>query len=191
MGCITHHCIQVNPIQLRRTRAKYILGASIEIPSYELPNDDQYLKGLPSKLVDIAAASIARKSDDSGPFSEIAVPENFPPGSIMIFETQIEDFDADLEAFCKEGAYDSVKDLNLVDLNVVLHRADVEERDATNGVYGAYDIPNSGKLVYCGLEGWMHPLRHVMRYNDLGHPLCGHLRDGSWAFDYIHQRLSS
>ncbi|EDR00074.1 uncharacterized protein LACBIDRAFT_314785 [Laccaria bicolor S238N-H82] len=29
-----------------------------------------------------------------------------------------------------------------------------------------------------------------MRYNDLGHPLCGHLRDGSWALDYIHQRLT-
>lgn len=181
----------INPIQLRRTRAKYILGASIDIPSYDLPKDDQYLKGLPSKLVDIAPAAITRKSDDAGPYSEIAVPDNFPPGSIMIFETQIEDFDAGLETFCKEGAYDSVKDLNLVDLNVVLHRADVEERDATDGVYGAYDIPSSGKLVYCGLEGWMHPLRQIMRYNDLGHPLCGHLRDGSWAFDYIHQRLSS
>lgn len=109
----------------------------------------------------------------------------------MIFETQIEDFDADLELFCQVGAVASMQDLDLVDLNVILHRADVEERDATDGVYGAYDVPGSGKLVYCGLEGWMHPLRHVMRYNDLGHALCSHLRDGTWALDYLHQRLSS
>lgn len=182
---------QINPIQLRRTRAKYITGASIEIPSYDLPHDDNVLKGLPSKLVDVPTADIHRKSDEAGPYSEIIVPANFPPGSVMIFETQIEDFDADLELFCQVGAVASMQDLDLVDLNVILHRADVEERDATDGVYGAYDVPGSGKLVYCGLEGWMHPLRHVMRYNDLGHALCSHLRDGTWALDYLHQRLSS
>ncbi|KAJ2927810.1 hypothetical protein H1R20_g9280, partial [Candolleomyces eurysporus] len=181
----------ITPIQLRRTRAKYVLGASIEISSYDVPKDPEIIRGLPSKLVDIPPANIARKQDDAGPYSEIVVPDYFPPGSIMVFETQIEDFDADLEGFCKTGAYDAVKDLDLVDLNVVLHRADVEERDATAGVYGTYDIPGSGKLVYCGLEGWMHPLRHIMQYNDLGHSLCGHLREGTWAFDYIHQRLSS
>ncbi|KAF6752983.1 glycogen debranching enzyme [Ephemerocybe angulata] len=181
----------ITPIQLRKTRAKYILGASIEIPSYEIPKDEKVLRGLASKLVDIPPVNIQRKSDDAGAYSEIVVPDYFPPGSIMVFETQIEDFDADLEDFCKNGAYEAMKDLSLVDLNVVLHRADVEERDATANVYGAYDVPGSGKLVYCGLEGWMHPLRHVMRYNDLGHPLCAHLREGSWALDYVHQRLSS
>jgi glycogen debranching enzyme len=35
----------------------------------------------------------------------------------------------------------------------------------------------------------MHSLKHIMRYNDLGHPLCAHLRDGSWALDYVHSRL--
>jgi glycogen debranching enzyme len=28
-----------------------------------------------------------------------------------------------------------------------------------------------------------------MQFNDLGHPLCGHLRAGSWAMDYIYERL--
>lgn len=36
----------------------------------------------------------------------------------------------------------------------------------------------------------MYPLRHIMRYNDLGHPLCGHLREGTWALDYVYSRLS-
>jgi len=54
---------------------------------------------------------------------------------------------------------------------------------------GAYDVPGFGKLVYCGLQGWMAPLKPVMQFNDLGHPLCGHLRAGTWAMDYIHERL--
>lgn len=128
--------------------------------------------------------------DGEGPFSEIVVPESFPPGSIMLFETQMVELDTDLDTFCASGAQEAFGELDLVDLNVVLHRAEGEERDATKGEIGAYDIPGSGKLVYCGLEGWMHPLRHIMRYNDMGHPLCGHLRDGAWALDYIQSRLA-
>ena len=43
------------------------------------------------------------------------------------------------------------------------------------------------KMVYCGLEGWMHPLRHVMRYNDLGHPLCA--SQGLDLVNGLHSRL--
>lgn len=60
----------------------------------------------------------------------------------------------------------------------------------TGGNIGAYDIPGLGLLVYCGLEGWVAPLRHITKSNDLGHPLCAHLRSGTWAFDYVHSRLS-
>lgn len=94
----------------------------------------------------------------------------------------------DLDSVCVASSDAAFKDLDLVDLNVVLHRCDGEERDATGGD-GAYTIPNYGALVYCGLEGWMHPLRQIMRDNDLGHPLCAHLREGTWALDYIVNRL--
>jgi glycogen debranching enzyme len=59
----------------------------------------------------------------------------------------------------------------------------------TGGQIGVYNVPGLGPLVYCGLQGWMTPLKHIMQYNDLGHPLCGHLRDGAWAMDYVHERL--
>lgn len=35
----------------------------------------------------------------------------------------------------------------------------------------------------------MPAVRHIMVHNDLGHPLCAHLRDGPWALDYVHARL--
>ena len=37
----------------------------------------------------------------------------------------------DLDDICKSGAEEAFKELDLVDLNVILHRADGEERDAT------------------------------------------------------------
>lgn len=107
----------------------------------------------------------------------------------MLFETQLQGIEEDLDTFCRSGADDAFKDLDFVDLNVVLHRAEGEELDATSGAIGVYDVPSMGRLTYCGLEGWMHPVRHIMQYNDLGHPLCANLREGTWAFDYIHSRL--
>jgi glycogen debranching enzyme len=182
--------LAVNPIKLRQTRAKFILGANIAISSYEVPTDVDTLRGLPSKLIEMAPIVVPQALDHEGPYAEVVVPEFFPPGSILLFETQLQEHDPLLDAFCVSGAQDALSALSLVELNVILHRADGEERDATGGQFGVYDVPGLGKMVYCGLEGWMHPLRNIMRYNDLGHPLCAHLREGIWALDYVHQRLT-
>ncbi|KAG7093876.1 hypothetical protein E1B28_007515 [Marasmius oreades] len=181
----------ISPIKLRRTRARFILGASLDISSYEDQCDEKTIRGLRARLVNMLPVVVPQHLDDEGPYSEIIVPDEFPPGSIMLFETTLQELDADLDIFCASGTERAFGDLGLVELNVVLHRADGEERDATDGLFGVYDVPGLGKMVYCGLEGWMYPLRHIMRYNDLGHPLCEHLRHGTWALDYVHQRLSS
>ena len=141
-------------------------------------------------LADLPPVSLNLGSDHDGSYSEIIVPDTFPPGSIMVFSTQMEGVSPNLDDYLREGLDSAVAELSLIDLNVMLYRADGEERDATAGEIGAYNVPNLGNLVYCGLEGWMHPLRHVMRYNDLGHPIAAHLREGTWAMDYIHSRLS-
>jgi glycogen debranching enzyme len=176
-------------MKLRGTRLKFIIGASIDIPSYEIVKDPKTLRGLPSTLVEMPTVVVPQGLDAEGPYSEIIVPEYFPPGSIMLFETHLQELDAGLDSFCASGTLETFGDLDLVDLNVVLYRSDGEERDVTKGELGVYDVPGLGQMVYCGLEGWMHPLRHIMRYNDLGHPLCAHLRQGSWALDYVHTRL--
>ena len=182
--------LTVNPIKLRQTRAKFILGATVVISSYEVSTNTQTLQGLPSRLVEMTSVVVPQGHDQEGPYAEIIVPEFFPPGSIMLFETQLQEYDVSLDTFCSSGTQEAFADLSLVDLNVILHRADGEERDATDGQFGVYDIPGWEKMVYCGLEGWMHLLRSIMRYNDLGHPLCAHLREGTWALDYVHQRLT-
>ncbi|KAH7885855.1 glycoside hydrolase family 13 protein [Phlebopus sp. FC_14] len=180
----------VNTIDLSRTRAKFVCGFAIEIPSYEDSQDPDMIKGLPGRLLDLPEVPVAWETHTTGPLSQIVVPDFFPPGSIMIFETQLQQHDPSLDTFCMSDTDAAFSDLSLVDLNVVLYRADGEERDATSGAFGVYDVPNLGTLTYCGLEGWIHPLRRVMRYNDLGHPLCENLRQGCWAMDYTVARLS-
>ncbi|KAG8864449.1 hypothetical protein FRC20_010187, partial [Serendipita sp. 405] len=179
----------IKPIQLRRTKAKFIYGASLDIHSYEDVNDPKLLKGLDSTLCLLPPVEGRNGADNDGPYQEIVVPDSFPPGSIMLFSTKLEELPPNIDQFCKEDVDGAFSSLDLTDLNVVLYRCEEEEKDATDGQIGAYDVPGLGKLVYCGLQGWMNPLKHVMQYNDLGHPLCGHLRDGMWAMDYIHQRL--
>lgn len=180
----------VEPIKLRSTRVKYVTGYTIDISSYETVKGGTTLRGLPGQITEIPTIVVPQGHDTEGPLSEIIVPQYFPPGSFMLFETHLEGLDHGLDQFCSSGAEQAFRDLNLVELNVVLFRCEGEERDATKGEIGAYEVPGIGKLVYCGLEGWMHPLRHIIRYNDLGHPLCANLRQGTWAFDYISGRLS-
>ncbi|KAK2463702.1 hypothetical protein APHAL10511_004453 [Amanita phalloides] len=180
----------IDPIRLRRTKCRFILGASLKVESIQLEPDGQTLRGLPTRLVDISSSAVSQGHDHDGPFTEITPPDSFPPGSILLFETQLENHDFGLEEFCSSGAQQVFEQLSSVELNCVLYRSDMEERDLTDGEYGAYEVPGHGRLVYCGLEGWMHPLRHIMRYNDLGHALCAHLRQGTWALDYIQRRLS-
>ena len=45
-----------------------------------------------------------------------------------------------------------IASLSLCDLNRVLYRADPEEQDDGNGG-GVYVLPDTGALVYCGLQG--------------------------------------
>lgn len=181
----------VNPMKLSRTKVQYIFGASLRTRREEWKDDDKVHLGIPSTLEEIpeSAVKIENGQDDNGGYSQVIVPERFDPGSIMLFRTDMDEMSQTLDDHCREGADAAMTDLDLVDLNVVLHRADGEERDATSGAEGTYDIPSYGNLVYCGLEGWMAPLREIIASNDLGHPLCEHLRQGTWALDYVVDRL--
>lgn len=124
----------------------------------------------------------------------------------MVFATWVDSLEATLDEFVASDAASTFADLTLVDLNPVLFRSDGEERDARTislsnlpgmtltspravGGEGVYAVPGLGPLLYCGFQGWMPHVQHIMEQNDLGHPLAAHLRDGAWALDYVHGRL--
>ncbi|XP_034479824.1 glycogen debranching enzyme isoform X4 [Drosophila innubila] len=83
-----------------------------------------------------------------------------------------------------------VSKLDLPALSRALFCCDQEERDLGLGG-SAYDIPNFGPIVYCGLQGFVSLLTEISPRDDLGHPLCNNLRDGNWMMDYIADRLNN
>lgn len=179
----------INPFKLSRQNARFLFGASLKTRPDQFKESNETFKSIPSELVEVPGCDVRSGSDENGSYSEVIVPDSFEPGSVMLFQTEMQgDIRPDFDVTIVDGATEAFAQLNRVELNVVLHRADGEEKDATGGD-GVYTVPGLGPLVYCGLEGWMSHLRTIMERNDLGHPLCAHLREGTWAMGYIVDRL--
>ncbi|KAK4132064.1 glycoside hydrolase family 133 protein [Trichocladium antarcticum] len=181
-----------NPAHLTGTKAKHLGSWMLEVDSSkeavdEVMSDKRHLRGLPSRLVALPGIRMEVKGNDT----TITVRDKFPPGSIALFETWIPaaEHSSSLDAFVTSGAKAAMEELNLVDLNFLLYKCEPEERDASEGRDGVYDLPGHGKLVYAGLQGWWSILENVIKENNLAHPLCQHLRDGQWALDYTVGRL--
>ncbi|GLI74527.1 bifunctional 4-alpha-glucanotransferase/amylo-alpha-1,6-glucosidase [Penicillium ochrochloron] len=180
------------PTHITGTQAKHIGSWVLEVDAGDdtkakISGDDKYLKGLPSHTRDIDATRI----EGDGKDVTISVLDTLVPGSIALFETWIPGAEhaSGLNKFLSSGADEAFSGLSLVDLNFALYRCDAEERDSSNGEDGVYNIPKHGPLVYAGLQGWWSVLEDIIKYNQLGHPLCDHLREGQWALDYVVGRM--
>jgi glycogen debranching enzyme len=179
------------PQTLTGTKAKLLGAWNLECDqsneAKQAAIHDKVLRGVPSHTQDIRGVSVDSNGDDT----VIRVPGHFPPGSIAVFETWIPaaDHSEGLDKYVTTGAREAFQSVGLTDLNAIMYRADAEERAASGGADGVYSIPGSGALVYCGLQGWWSVLQDVIERNDLGHPICEHLRQGQWALDYIVNRL--
>ncbi|KAK4454564.1 family 13 putative glycoside hydrolase [Podospora aff. communis PSN243] len=181
-----------NPVHLTGTKAKHLGSWMLEVDASkeavdEALSDKKYLVGLPSRLVSLPGIRMEVRGNDT----IITVRDRFPPGSIALFETWIPaaEHSSGLDVFVTSGAKSAMEDLTLVDLNFLLYKCEPEERDASEGRDGTYDIPGHGKVVYAGLQGWWSILKDVIKENNLAHPLCQNLRNGQWALDYIIGRL--
>lgn len=181
-----------NPVHLTGTRVRHLGSWMLEVDTSEeakkdVLEDPKYLRGLPSRVIDLPGIRIEVKDDET----IIIVRDRFPPGSIALFETWIPaaEHSTGLDNFVTSGAKTAMADLDMIDLNFLLYKCEPEERDFSDGRDGVYDIPGYGKLVYAGFQGWWSLLRDIMRHNNLAHPFCQNLRDGQWALDYTIGRL--
>ncbi|KAI8147846.1 glycogen debranching enzyme [Fennellomyces sp. T-0311] len=173
----------IKPIRLHMTTLSYLFGASLEV---DIVNDEtKYLMGFPSTIRDLEEPNYLKEPEG---YIEIQLPDAFIPGSIYVFKTSIGDDLDEISQSVSDVPDTVIKPLDLLDCNVLLYRCEAEEWDASGG-NGVYDVPNWGKMTYAGLEGFMSVLRPIIRDNDLGHPLCDNLRQGSWAMDYVQNRL--
>ncbi|EON97811.1 putative glycogen debranching enzyme protein [Phaeoacremonium minimum UCRPA7] len=182
----------LQPIHLTGTRARHLGSWMLEVDASEeakkeVLEDKKYLRGLPSRVIDIPGVKMEIKDNNT----TITPLEKFPPGAIALFETWIPaaEHSAGLDTFVTSGAKEAFGELDLIDLNFLLYRCEAEERDGSDGNDGVYDVPGYGKLVYAGLQGWWSVMKDVIKDNNLAHPMCQNLRDGQWALDYIVGRL--
>ncbi|KAG9534785.1 glycoside hydrolase family 13 protein, partial [Aureobasidium melanogenum] len=175
------------PVHLTGSKASLLGAWNLEVDqSQEAKHaaiNDKVLRGLKASTKDIRGVKV----DNHGDTAVITIPEKFPPGSIAVFETWIPsaEHSEGLDKYVTSGARDAFRECDLNDLNAVLYRADAEEKATSNGSDGVYNIPGLSPLVYCGLQGWWSILRDVIKDNNLGHPICDHLRQGQWALDFI------
>ena len=182
----------LSPVHLSGTQAKLVGSWSLwvddsEKTTAEVLAEKSLLKGLPSKSSNFEGVDVDSRNDET----IISIPSRFPPGSVALLETTMPgaEHSEGLDRFITNGAKEAFGELDLVDLNFVLYRCESEEHDFLGGTDGVYTIPNYGNLVYAGLQGWWSVLKNVIRDNDLGHPICNHLRDGTWALEWITSRL--
>lgn len=126
--------------------------------------------------------------------------KNFQPGSVVVIRVSLNErvrpamdklrrITSALNSPSGDFELDSVVSrLSLSDLNRALYRCVEEEKDEPPHS-GTYDIPGFAPMVYAGLQGIMSLLSDIRPKNDLGHPVCGNLRQGNWMMEYIHDRL--
>lgn len=179
---------KLTPIVLHNTVANYEFGYSlISLPEKEVDPLDETINAVPTKLVESAPASI--NYDENNHTTTIMLPDEFPQGSIIVMSTRHAGCDAETDKFLRTGAIEAAKDLSLNDLNALLFKCESEEREASAGTFGVYNVPNYGYLVYAGLQGFVSVLKEIVLNNDLAHPLACNLREGCWALDYIPNRM--
>jgi glycogen debranching enzyme len=181
----------LRPVHLVGTKTRLLGAWTLEVDQSQEAkdkalSDEKYLVGLPARTKSIKGIKVVSNGDTT-----ITIPDYFPPGSIALFETWMPsaEHSTGLNGFLSGGTEEAFGELDLIDLNFVLYRCDAEERDSSGGRDGAYAIPDYGGLAYAGLQGWWSVLGPIVRSNELGHPLCNHLRQGQWALDFIVGRM--
>lgn len=171
--------------KLGGAKVKYEFGHVLKVTA-AAPESDTEILGIPAKLVDITPPTVNETSEGS---EIITNNSDFPAGSIAVFSVSVEGISLDLDDYIKTGALDAADLLSLSELNEVLYKCDAEERVVLNE--GVYNIPGWGPLIYAGLEGWNLAMRQVVWDNNLGLAFCDHIRSGTWALDYVVNRLDN
>ncbi|KAF6206185.1 hypothetical protein GE061_017413 [Apolygus lucorum] len=158
----------------------------------DFTKDPSVINGLSDYVVDVKenialADSNMIQAVPSGTSTRLNLTCRFKPGTVVAVRIMSRKSAKEAAANIIAGNdySNAVSKLDFIDLNYALYRHHTEEDGG-----GPYNIPGFGLPTYCGLQGMMSILEEVARNDDLGHPLCGNLRDGLWLCHYITLRFS-
>lgn len=207
---VSHTAFNKNQIHRDRVFLKRIpIGGILEEILFEMRIDEEYSESIPEDndvLLGLSNYRVHIRQHIAPENSKMCVVHegeneieitDFPSGSVIGFKIRLTNAALTNIGIIKaiiEGNDDFERELavilnsvSLQDYNRMLFVCDAE--GCAEIGQGSYDVPYHGKLVYCGLQGLIPLLNLIRINNDLGHPLCGNLRDGTWLCDYIASRM--
>ena len=122
----------------------------------------------------------------------------FPPGSVLVLSTDAtkaqQRHSAVMQLLDAQEIFRPLEGMPLHQLNYLLYSCESEELDRSAGRRGAYVVPGSGPLAYCGLMGVCAALDEARRgftEDQLLHaPITENLRQGDWLMKSLVDRLS-
>ncbi|KAH8738676.1 Gdb1p [Cryptosporidium ryanae] len=186
-----------------------IFAGTLHVPNYTLKyiNDSDRIHGIDSELhkyKNLEEISCV-KYDEIGNQTTLKL-KHFPPGSLLILHT-IKHKGYSITQHVFDEFYNNIATVlpGIMSrflysdkchpsdaINFILFSCNNEELDRSQGKRGAYNIPNFGDLVYCGIYGCLNALDVARRMEDNGksHPFVVHLKQGSWYIDYCTERLA-
>jgi glycogen debranching enzyme len=125
----------VAPTVLRGTKVKTLFSGRIQVTGDEPPPASATeLWGIPAEIVDVAPITIEEGHDAHGQWTKLALPSDFPPGSIVMLETNVEHVNG-LEEFISTNADEPMRNLTPIELNIALYRCSEEEQDTTRKLF--------------------------------------------------------
>ncbi|KAG9394468.1 Glycogen debranching enzyme [Carpediemonas membranifera] len=140
---------------------------------------------------------------------------NFPPGSIAVFDVDSPDSSTAVAAcnnmlsvqkyvlpFILKGAQvpanakavlaplkTMLADCSIQDISRLLFTESQEEASIIG--FSAYDVPDHGPLLFCGIESICKILDQCRERADMGHPLLSNIRNGPWLAEHVVNRLDA
>ncbi|KAJ3594817.1 hypothetical protein NHX12_004122 [Muraenolepis orangiensis] len=148
--------------------------------------DDNVINGMPEYTVEIkehlaledstlVKPGVVTSKGRSEFIQEITF-QKLTPGSAIAFRVSLDPRAQQvvgvLRFYLTQFSPKLMSQLTLSDLNILL-----------------YMVPGWEKFRYAGLQGLISVLAEIRPNNDLGHPVCGNLRQGDWLLDYVSNRL--
>lgn len=195
-----HHCGAGKSIQVGGIVQSIILESFLTHESglrYVQPNiagfkkHVEHINGLSDYVLNIKQNFPIEESDmvqtvPCGSSVRINLTSRFKPGSVVAIRiSSLSNAKDALKNITAGSNYsEAIAKLDLIDLNYALYRHHTEEDDG-----GPYNVPGYGLLNYCGFQGVVSVFEEIAAKDDLGHPLCGNIRDGPWLQNYIVQRF--
>ena len=199
----TNHTIPTR-IELPGIYSEFVCACSIGIGNINIEefNKNEFLNGIDSKVFFIRDGSylngLSKISQINGK-TIIDFNKYVQANTVIVLKYKLNEKERkiiyNLENIIRK-MYDEwptlTKDVNIIDINLVLYKCEKEELDDTKGKRGTYSFKGYGPLCYAGISH-LHKMLNKFKFNKDKETYCiiDNIKAGDWLFNYIIERLKN